>query len=320
MMNDRVENTTTASITVAGLIEKGPPELELSVIAGAGGMERQITSDRIQKLGLGLTGFVKYLRSGRIKVVGQSEISFISELQPNERTGAFERLIVNSIPCILLTKHLEPPPELVEFSNRNEIALLHTPQQSSKAIAAVTTFLQEQLAPQMTIHGVVLEMYGLGVLMLGRSGIGKSECALDLVSRGHRLIADDSVRVKKIASRLYGESPEITREHLEIRGLGIINVRELFGISAIGSRIPIQLCVQLDRWNPTDEVERLGLEMDKKEIFGVEIPKFVLPVSSGRNLAILVETAVRVFLLRRDGVNAVERLIEKHTQMISAKR
>lgn len=320
-MSDANGNAKHPSLTVAEFVARAPAALELKVFEGGGAAaDILISSDRIQKLGLGLTGFVKYLREGRVKIVGQSEISFLSELSTAERKSAVNGLIPETIPCLLLTNELPPPLELSEFCRENRLPLLHTPLPSSKAIASVTRFLQEELAPRKTIHGVLLEMYGIGVLLLGRSGIGKSECALDLLSRGHRLIADDSVQIKNVAGRLEGESPELTREHLEIRGLGIINVRDIFGVSAVGARIGVHLCIQLNKWNAAEEIERLGLEMDRKELFGIEIPKFVLPVSSGRNIATLVETAVRVYLLRADGINAVEKLIAKHSEMVADRK
>jgi len=165
----------------------------------------------------------------------------------------------------------------------------------------------------------LLGMYGIGLLILGDSGVGKSECALDLISRGHRLIADDSVLIKRIESRLVGDSPEITRGHLEIRGLGIINVSELFGVSAMGEKAEIELSIELRQWDTVDNVERLGLEIEKREVFGVEIPTFILPISPARNLSTLVETAVKVFLLRRSGFDAAHDLIQKHAAMVSGK-
>jgi HPr kinase/phosphorylase len=148
----------------------------------------------------------------------------------------------------------------------------------------VTNYLQERLAPQITVHGVLLEIYGTGVLILGDSGIGKSECALDLITRGHRLISDDAVCIKKIGKRLEGRSPDLIREHIEIRGLGILNVRELFGVTSVGKCKQIELCIELIKWSEASEIERVGLEMREQEVFGVKIPKVVLPVSSGRNL------------------------------------
>jgi HPr kinase/phosphorylase len=160
-------------------------------------------------------------------------------------------------------------------------------------------------------------MYGLGVLLLGESGIGKSECALDLIARGHRLIADDAVLIKKIGENLEGASPELTYEHLEIRGLGIINVRDLFGISAVGNSKKVELCIEFKKWKDTLNIERLGLDSCEETIFGVKLTKFILPVSAGRNLSVLVETAVRVHLLKTAGFDAAQQLIAKHSKIVS---
>lgn len=177
-------------------------------------------------------------------------------------------------------------------------------------------FFQNEPAATQTVHGVLMEMHGIGVLFTGDSGIGKSECALDLITRGHRLVADDMVEIKRLGKRLEGKAPDLTFGHLEIHGLGILNVRELFGISSICERIKIGLFIELRKWSDVADIERLGLEMDEHEIFDIRSAKFVLPVSPGRNLSALVETAVRLYLLRNSGFNAVEKLIEKHSVMV----
>ena len=162
-------------------------------------------------------------------------------------------------------------------------------------------------------------MYGIGVLILGDSGIGKSECALDLISRGHRLIADDAVKIKKIGDQITGESPEITYEHLEIRGLGILNVREIFGVSSVGKKKRIELIIELKAWNEVIDVERFGLELQEEKLFEVKVNKFILPVSVGRNLATLIETAVRLYLLKTAGFNAAQKLFEKHSAIVQSR-
>jgi HPr kinase/phosphorylase len=217
----------------------------------------------------------------------------------------------------LVTKGLEPPPELLEIASENSLPLLRTNLVSSGAINKVSEFLQEILAPQITLHGVLMGMFGIGVLILGDSGIGKSECALDLITRGHYLIADDSVLIKKVGEKLEGKSPELIQDYLEIHGLGIINIRELYGVSAIGKGSQIEICIELKKWSDFEEIDRLGITMMEEEIFGLKIPKFILPVSSGRNLSTLVETAVRIHLLRAAGFDAAQNLIEKHKTLIS---
>lgn len=305
-------------VSVADFVQTAPAELAPVVLAGGEYLSSQIiTSERIQKLGLALTGFTDYLRKGRLKIVGNSEISYLSQLSASAQAEVFHKIDADPIACILITKGLAPPSALLEFSSVNKIPLLRTGLASSRAISLVTSFLQERLAPQITIHGVLMKIYGIGVLLLGESGIGKSECALDLVSRGHGLISDDSVLIKRIGGSLLGDSVDLTRGHLEIRGLGIVNTRELFGISSVGGRSRIDLSIELRAWDAVENVDRLGLEIQDREIFSVEIPSFVLPVSPARNLSTLVETAVRVFLLKRSGSNSLEQLIQRHNSMVS---
>ena len=294
--------------------------MQIELLAGATGVSsREIVSARIQKLGLALAGFAHYIHPGRLQIVGQSEISYLNQLEPDRRIKAIRRLELEKICCILITKNLEPPAELVEIADEVGLPILRTGQVSSAAITVVSGFLQEVLAPQKTLHGVLVGMYGIGVLILGESGIGKSECALDLIARGHNLISDDSVIVKRIGSQIQGSSPALTSEHLEIRGLGIINVREIFGITAVGKqKKQIDLCVELKKWSEMQDIERLGLESKEEDIFGVKITKFVLPVSSGRNTSTLIETAIRVHLSRLSGYDAAQRLIEQHTELLKA--
>lgn len=306
-------------ITVAEFVEKCPAELKIEILAGKSGLKkREINSARIQKLGLALAGFAHYIHAGRIQIVGQSEISYLEQLEKEQRIIAFNNLALEKISCILITKNLEFPNELKTIADKNSLPILRTNLISSKTISQVTNFLEEILAPQITLHGVLLGMFGLGILIVGNSGIGKSECALDLITRGHHLIADDSVLIKKIGSNLEGKSPELIQDYLEIHGLGIINVRELFGVSAIGKGKKIELCIELKKWNEFEQIDRLGLETQEQEIFDIKVPKFVLPVSSGRNLSTLVETAVRIHLLRTSGYDAAQTLIEKHKAMVGS--
>lgn len=307
-------------ITVADFVKRSPAELAVKVLAGENGLSTKfIFSERIQKLGLALAGFAHYIHSGRLQIVGQSELSYLSQLNLDEKAQALSRLDFNKMCCVLITRNLPPPPELLRLGEEHAMPVLQTPLVSSKTIGLVSNFLLEELAPQITFHGVLLSMYGIGVLILGESGIGKSECALDLISQGHRLISDDAVLVKKIGNHVEGESPELTYEHLEIHGLGIINIRDLFGVSSIGQRKKIELCIELKKWDELEEIERVGLEMGEHDVFGVKIAKFELPVSPGRNLATLVATAVRVYLLRRGGFDAAQKLVDRHNAMVSGK-
>jgi HPr kinase/phosphorylase len=308
-------------LSIRELLESAPPQLQLSLSAGAAGLDcRYISSERIQKLGLALSGFTNYLHEGRIQMIGMSEVSFLETMSPPDRAKALANLDTKTLSCILVTKGLEPPEGVEEMCKTAGIPLFRTPVVSSKAISLITDFLQQRLALRVIQHGVLLEMFGIGVLIIGESGIGKSESALDLLSRQHRLVSDDVVRIVKISNRLYGDSPELTYEHLEIRGLGIINVRELFGISSICDKIQIDVCIDLRRWNDVENIERIGLEPQQSVIFGIPLPKFTLPVSPGRNLATLIETAVKVFLLRASGYDAARDLIAKHDRLLRSQK
>lgn len=308
-------------ISIAGFVERAPAEMEIEVLAGHGGLEeRFITSSRIQKLGLALAGFAHYIHAGRLQIVGQSEISYLTQLDPEGLAEALRNLDVEKISCILVTKKLDLPPMLRRLADEHGLPVLRTSLVSSSAITHVAGFLEIELAPQITVHGVLMGMFGIGVLIVGDSGIGKSECALDLVTRGHHLIADDSVLIKRIGSTLEGSAPELVQDFLEIRGLGVINIRELFGVSAIGKGMQIALCVKLKRLDEWQDVDRLGIETQVEEIFGVRLPKFVLPVSPGRNLTTLLETAVRIYLLKESGYDGARELIEKHGLAVGSQR
>lgn len=309
------------TITISEFVALAPARLEIELLAGHyGASTRRLTAPRIQKLGLALAGFTRYIHSGRLQIVGQSEIRFLGELAPDKRADAIDNLDPANISCILVTKNLEPPAELIKACDASSLPLLRTPLLSSEAIEIVTLFLQQILAPVAMLHGVLLDVYGLGVLLEGASGIGKSECALDLITRGHRLVSDDVVEVRSMsAERLVGSAPELLREHLEIRGLGIINIRDLFGVSSITNAKAVDLSIRLERWEDAMGVDRLGIDMQTVQILGVTVPQVILPVSPGRNLATLVETAVRVQLMRIRGYDAAQTFVTRHLEMLVEK-
>jgi HPr kinase/phosphorylase len=309
------------ALTVSDFIAHAPPGLELEVLCGAdGARERVIKIARIQKLGLALAGFTNYIHPGRLQIVGQSEVWFLGQLEPERRREAIRNLGLERIACVLITKALDPPPEFVREAERARLPLLRTPLLSSIAINLVTDYLQEMLAPRAMLHGVLLDLYGLGVLIEGASGIGKSECALDLIVHGHRLVSDDMVEIRRIGTeRLLGAPPELLREHLEIRGLGILNIRDLFGVSALSNAKTIDLSIKLERWDEASEVDRLGMDARTVDILGVNVPQFLIPVSPGRNLSTLVETAARVQLLRLRGYYPAERFVQRHAKWLEEK-
>ena len=286
--------------------------LELDLLAGAAGLDRIITLPYIQKTGLALSGFDEYLRTGRVLILGESEIRFLERMEPVARAHNLRSLFARDFPCMMITMGLEGPAELADEAERADVPLLRTALPTPIAIARLTNFLEDKLAPREIRHGVLLDILGLGVLLSGESGIGKSECALDLVGRGHRLVADDTVEIRcRGQSILIGTCPELTRHHVEIRGLGLVNVTDLFGVSATRSSKRVELVVQLERWERGREYDRLGLDSSTIEILGVQVPLVTMPVAPGRNLAMLVEVAARNQLLRSRGRHAARLLAER---------
>ena len=302
------------SVTVASLL-KGRAEsigLPLEILGGAAGLERTICSPHIQKTGLALAGFDEYLQPARILVFGESEVRYLESLDAPHRVNALAAAFSHDIPCVLITGGWHPPAELLAASDLYHVPLLRTSVMTPAAIAKVASLLDDELAERQVMHGVLMDMLGLGVLIIGESGIGKSECALDLVVRGHRLVADDTVEVRRRGeTTLIGTCPDLTRHHIEVRGLGLINIRDLFGVAAIRASKRVELVVQLERWDPHREYDRLGLEESRYDILGLKVPLIRMPVAPGRSLAVLVEVAARNQLLRARGLHAARDLAER---------
>ncbi len=273
--------------------------LSLELVEGKEGIRNEIRSPMVQKLGLALAGVTGFIHSDRVQVVGGSELTYLRGLDSTERAAAFERLKNRPICCIVVAKDLEIPLELLDLSAQEKTPVLRSSEIGSTTLAKMAGYLEKRLAPQMTIHGVLLQIFGLGVLILGPSGIGKSECALELILKGHRLIADDYVELTRHSmDRLTGEGGKTMEHHMELRGLGIFDIKELFGISATGASQNIDFAVRLERWNPESEYDRLGLDQTFIQYLGVSIPVIDMPVAPGRNIATLVEVAARLHMLR----------------------
>jgi HPr kinase/phosphorylase len=286
--------------------------LDLDVLAGAAGLERRITLPYVQKTGLALAGFDEYLRAGRVLIFGESEMRFLERMPPADRSRALRQLFSRDLPCVMITMGLDGPAELAAEAERSGVPLLRTALPTPVAIARLTATLEDRLAPRETRHGVLMDILGLGVLLTGDSGIGKSECALDLIGRGHRLVADDTIEVRcRSQSILIGACPELTRHHVEIRGLGLVNVTDLFGVSSTRASKRIELVVHLERWESGREYDRLGLDGPTIDILGVAVPLVTMPVAPGRNLAMLVEVAARNHVLRTRGRHAARLLVDR---------
>jgi HPr kinase/phosphorylase len=310
-----------SGVTVGALLGSRPEAsgLPLELLAGADGLSRGITSPHIQKTGLALAGYHEYLKPGRILIFGESEIRYLEHLSGAARVNALRLAFTLDFPCVIMTGGFTPPSELVIEAERARLPLLRTPVATPTAIAKLSALLEDSLAERTIIHAVLMDVLGLGVLIVGESGIGKSECALDLIVRGHRLVADDTVEIRRRQETiLIGSCPELTRHHMELRGLGVINVKELFGIASTRSSKRIELVVQLERWDPGREYERLGLDDEFYEIIGLRIPLLRMPVAPGRNIAILVEVAARNQLLRSRGHHAARKLAERLERTLRA--
>jgi HPr kinase/phosphorylase len=305
---------TAPSVSVADLLGRRTDSagLAMELLSGRSGLGRTIGSPHIQKTGLALAGFHEYLQPSRILVFGESEVRYLERLDRATRLDVIGAVFGHDIPCVLVTGGLQPPAEVLTASDRWEVPLLRTPVSTPLAIARIGALLDDALAVRRVIHGVLLDILGLGVLIVGESGIGKSECALDLIVRGHRLVADDTVEIRRRGEHeLIGTCPELTRHHMELRGLGVINIRDLFGVASTRLTKRVELVVQLERWDPAREYDRLGLDEMTYELFGVRVPLIRMPVAPGRSLAILVEVAARNQLLRSRGLNAARDLARR---------
>jgi HPr kinase/phosphorylase len=306
------------SIKVARLLDESEYELRLSVVAGEVGLQRIISSPRIQKPGLALTGFTEHLHPERVQVFGNTEISYLRTLPDAAQRTVLQKLLGADLACVVVTKDLDVPPALIDACNQSQLALLKTPHLSSYFIQQVQSFLEEALTAAGSLHGVLMDVFGVGILLLGKSGIGKSEIALDLVMRGHRLVADDIVDVtRRKAGAIYGAGNPIIKHHMEIRGLGIINIKDLFGVAAVRDRKKIELVVELVEWDPHQEYDRLGVEERKFGVVGVEIPLSTVPVRPGRNMTTIIEVAARNHLLKLQGHHSAKEFADRLNRAIA---
>lgn len=290
------------TVTVAQLLEDEAFDLRLTLIAGGSGLGRIISSPRIQKPGLALVGFLDHLHPERVQVLGNTEMSYLRTLPEARQREAVAELFAHNIACLVVTKDIEVPQMMVEVAEANQVALFKTPLLSSLFITRVQAMLEASLMARTTLHGVLIDVFGVGILILGKSGIGKSECALDLVMRGHRLVADDIVDVyRRKQDAVYGTGSPLIKHHMEVRGLGIINIKDLFGVAAVRDTKKIELVLELVEWDPQQEYDRLGLDENKYNVLDVELPLLVVPVRPGRNMTTIIEVAARNHLLKLQG-------------------
>ena len=271
----------------------------------------KIKNNDVNRPGLQLTGFYEYFDSTRIQIAGKAEFAFMEKLSEEERISTFANLFAQKPPAFIVTRDLELFPELEGLAKENEVPLLRSKASTSEFMAALIAFLNLRLAPRITRHGVLIEIYGEGVLILGDSGVGKSETAIELVKRGHRLVADDAVEIRRTSNiTLVGSSPDNIRHFLELRGIGIINARQLFGIGAVKVSEKIDMVVELEPWNPEKVYDRMGVDNHYMSILGVKVPYLTIPVKPGRNLAVILEVAAMNNRQKKMGYNAAQELLD----------
>src|SRR5437588_11067269 len=305
--NDDFIETTVRSL-------RGPDlnDLALKLLTGEDGLDRIILRPRVQKPGLAFAGYYEYLKQWRVQIIGASETKYLESLPPRLREKRVREVAALDVSCFIVTKGIAPLEEFRHECEKRSVPLFSTPAMSSTTITRTQYYLEETMAPRLTMHSGLLDVYGIGVLLLGDSGIGKSECALDLVYRGHRLIADDLVIIKRHPNDvLLGYSNDLLRHHMELRGIGIIDIKDLFGVASTRDVKPIDLVVRLEKWVEGTEYDRLGIVGESYELLGVSKPYVRLPVASGRNLALLVEIAARNHLMKLQGYDSARAFLQR---------
>ena len=306
-MTNPNEARPTPILTVEILRSPLLAELGLTVVAGEPGMNRRISWGRIQRPGLAFAGFLAFIKPGRIQILGESELNYLDTMPTDVRLERIASIVRLPVAAFVVTKGQPVPQDLASACREQRVPLLVSDQTTSVVIQSITRVLEDELSPSTSLHGVLVDVYGMGLLLLGDSGIGKSECALDLIQRGHRLVADDVVEIRKYPSgSLVGRAAEMIRYHMELRGIGIINIKHLFGVSAVRASKSIELVIELERWDPTKKYDRLGLDGETYSILDRARPFLRLPVASGRNIALLIEIAARNELLKSQGYDAAK--------------
>jgi len=298
----------SASLTVGELLERS--ELGVTAIAGTEGLSRTVSVPRIQKPGLALTGYPEQLHPNRVLVLGGTEIEYLESRETARKVGV-DTLLASDPACVVVCRSLRPPAELVDAATAKDVPVLVSTLITADFIANVTAWMGDKLAPSTELHGVLMDVLGIGVLVVGKSGIGKSETALDLVVRGHRLVGDDVIRIRRQGGRLSGSGAGLLGHHMEIRGLGIINIKDLFGISSVREAKGIDLVIELHEWDANVEYDRLGFDEHTERMLDVEVTKLRLPVRPGRNIATLIEVAARNQLLKSEGIHSARNFRDK---------
>ena len=291
--------------------------LDLELLTETTATEMDITTADLNRPGMQLCGFYEYFAYERPQVIGKVEMTYLETLEPDVRESVLETYMSYSLPCIVICWGMTPPRELLLKAQQHNIPLFRSSHKTTRFTLQVITYLNRVLAPRITRHGVLLDVYGIGVLLTGESGVGKSEAALELVKRGHQLVADDVVDICRVADdRLVGEAPEMIRHLMEIRGIGIIDIRAMYGVGSVIVSKSIDMIIHMEKWDAAKEYDRLGLEEETDTILGVRVPFQIMPVRPGRNLAIIIEVAARNLSLKRLGYSAAAEMDRRLKQMI----
>lgn len=281
-------------------------EFDLEIVYRSGNFPSiRVTTEDVSRPGLPLAGFFDYFDTERLQVLGKVEISYLARMEPDEREAIFDRLLSYHFPALIIARGLNPGEDCLRMAKRHDVTVLRCKETTSYIVSSLMSYLKDALAPRITRHGVLVDVYGEGLLLLGESGIGKSEAAVELIKRGHRLIADDAVEIKKSSpTRLMGTAPELLRNYIELRGIGVMNVAKLFGMGAIKEENMINLVINIVPWSDDHVYDRLGLEEQYVDILGVKVPQLTIPVTPGRNLAVILEAAAMNNRQKEMGYNA----------------
>lgn len=291
-------------LTLEALLQQLGAEMELTLVSGSEHLSRVINSPELNRPGLALAGFHEVFAYDRIQIMGNTEMSYLASLPPTERMLRLESMLKFPVPCLIMTNGAPVPQEVQDAVVKFDIVLFSTNLPTTRAYGLLNRFLEQYFAPLINVHGNLLDVFGIGVLIMGSSGVGKSECALELIERGHRLVADDQVIIRRMSKdSLIGKSSDVLKYHMEVRGLGILNLEMLFGIASVIEEKSIEVVIWLEKWKDTVDYERLGIDDDYHTIFDVKIPKYTLPVQPGRNISILVEMAALTQRLKNSGIN-----------------
>lgn len=318
---DQLSAPTRPEISTAELLEAAEISSKFTVVAGETSLGRKINHPRVQKSGLVFAGHLHGIVPTRVQVIGETENSFLETLSPEARIAAIRGLVSLEPSLLVVTRGIEPFPDLLAICEESGTPLATTEERSSQAINRLHSALDWLLAPRKTIHGVLLDVHGVGLLLIGPSAVGKSECALFLLERGHRLVADDRVELIRLpGDAIEGSSPELLRNHLELRGIGIVNVRDLFGAAAVRERKNVNLIIELCQFDELENYDRLGLEDRSVELLGTSIPSLRIPIRPGRNMAVILEVAARNHLLKIQGRHAAQRFVRRLEEELMGER